>query len=344
LTAARVAVRADATLQIGAGHVMRCLSLADALVRRGARVRFVCRGLPSAYAALVRGGGCELAELAGPAAEDASGTRQELAGGSWDWLIVDHYGLDARWESELRQCAGRTLVIDDLADRNHDCDVLLDQNVLSPGRSPYADRVPQDCRLLLGPGYALLRKEFSRLREASTATRRPVRRLLILMGGMDASNETEKAIRALARIPGKPYEVDVVVGGAHPAIASVRAASERSGFRCHVQSADVAALMAAADLAIGGCGTTSWERCCLGLPAITMALAANQEPIAQALATRGAILHLGKASEVDEGTLMQAILELSGDAPRLAKMSAAARELVDGHGAERVCDILVGKG
>lgn len=323
---------------------MRCLSLADALVRRGALLRFVCRGLPPAYADLVRGGGHELAELTGPAAEDASATRRELSRESWDWLIVDHYGLDARWESAVRPCAGHTLVIDDLADRNHDCDVLLDQNVLSPERSPYANRVPRDCRLLLGPKYALLRREFRRLRDSSIAARRSLRRLLILMGGMDAGNETEKAIRAVARIPGRPFEVDVVVGGAHPAIASVRAASARSGYRCHVQSADVAALMASADLAIGGCGTTSWERCCLGLPAITMTLAANQEPIAQALARRGAILHLGKASEVDEGTLMQAILDLCGDEPRLAEMSAASRELVDGEGAERVCEIMDGKG
>ena len=197
MTTVNAAVRADATLQIGAGHVMRCLSLADALLRRGARVRFVCRGLPAAYATLVRGSGCELAELTGPAAQDASGTRQALSGSAWDWLIVDHYGLDARWEAEVRPCAGRALVIDDLANRNHECDVLLDQNVLSPERTPYANRVPRDCRLLLGPQYALLRKEFSRLRDSSLATRGKVRRLLVLMGGMDAGNETGKAILEL---------------------------------------------------------------------------------------------------------------------------------------------------
>lgn len=336
------AIRVDASLQVGAGHLMRCLSLADALGEKGGQVRFICRRLPSAYASMIRKLGHELIELEGPEAAESSGAIHALSDRSWNWLVVDHYALDARWETELRACAARILAIDDLADRSHDCDALLDQNVLDARDKRYDGKVPQSCRLLLGPGYALLRSQFGRLRESALVKRGPVLRILILMGGMDAGNQTEKAIRAVARTSRQSLEVDVVVGADHPALARIRTACERHGYRCHVQVADVASLMARADLAIGGCGTTSWERCCLGLPSICLTLAANQRRIAEGLAARGAIVHLGNAADVDDVAIADALLAISSDAQRLAAMSAAAHELVDGKGARRVCDFMIG--
>lgn len=333
----RTAIRADASPGIGAGHVMRCLALARALGENGGHVRFVCRRMPATYRDMVRGAGHELVELEGDAPEEAA---RALQGVPWDWLIVDHYGLDARWERALRPRARRILAIDDLADRPHDCDALLDPNVLDPARGGYDGKVPQGCRLLLGPAYALLRPEFARLRASTAARRGPVRRILVLMGGIDADNETGKAIRALARLGQQPLEVDVAVGAEHPALEAIRAACRREGYRCHVQSAEVAALMARADLAIGGCGSTSWERCCLGLPALCVILAANQARIAADLAARGAIVLLGEAADVGEDALAQALLGLVQDPQPLAAMSAAGLALTDGRGAARVCDFM----
>lgn len=334
----RTAIRADASPGIGAGHVVRCLALAQVLGENGGHVRFICRQMPSTYQAMVHGAGHELVELKSDAPEEAA---RALRDAPWDWLIVDHYGLDARWERALRPCARRVLVIDDLADRDHDCDALLDQNMLGPARGRYEGKVPQGCRLLLGPAYALLRPEFARLRESATARRGPVRRILILMGGIDAHNETGKAIRAVARLGQQALEVDVVVGAEHPALEAIRITCQRRGYRCHVQSTEVATLMARADLAIGGCGGTSWERCCLGLPAVCAILAANQAPIAEGLAEHGAIVLLGEAAEVDEDAISDALLALVRDSQPLAAMSAAARELTDGKGTARVCDFML---
>jgi UDP-2,4-diacetamido-2,4,6-trideoxy-beta-L-altropyranose hydrolase len=280
--------------------------------------------------------------LASSQTADAQDSIRALSGHSLNWVVVDHYALDARWESALRQCGARIFVIDDIADRDHDCDVLLDQNMVASMSRRYADRVPRACIQLLGPGYALLRKEFSSLHEAAHPRNGPVRQLMILMGGADASNETEKAIRAVARIEQVALIVDVVVGAEHPAIERIMAACERHAYRSHVQASNVAELMAGADLAIGGCGGTSWERCCLGVPAVCVSLASNQEAIAEGLAASGAILNLGMAAKVGEAALSQAVLDLVHDHARRAAMSKASLALVDGKGAHRVRDVMTG--
>jgi spore coat polysaccharide biosynthesis predicted glycosyltransferase SpsG len=165
--------------------------------------------------------------------------------------------------------------------------------------------------------------------------------MLILLGGIDANNVTAKAMRAVARVPQRSFEVDVIVGAEHPSVGAVRAACADLGYRCHVQPANVAALMMSADIAIGGCGTNSWERCCLGVPAIGMALAGNQAAIAQGLAAAGAIVDLGDAARVTEQDVLTALLDLLRDPERLRKLSAAALALVDGKGARRVRDFMV---
>ena len=339
---------------------MRCLSLADALTAKGGRARFVCSPLPGSCRSMVQRAGHELMELERPRdadgssdlphaqwlgasqSTDAKNTRRALADRTWDWLVVDHYALDSRWESVLRPCAERVLVIDDLADRAHDCDALLDQNAVAAMQSRYDGKVPPTCRRFLGPAYALLRREFAALRPSAAARTGPVRRILILMGGMDAGNATEKAIGAVAGARLEALEVDVVVGSEHPELARVRAACRRYGYRCYVQTTEVPALMARADLAIGGCGTTSWERCCLGLPALGLTLAANQVPIAEGLAARGAIEHLGAATEVTEADITEALLGLIRDPDRLAALSVASRGLADGMGALRMRDFMIG--
>jgi UDP-2,4-diacetamido-2,4,6-trideoxy-beta-L-altropyranose hydrolase len=353
----RVAIRVDATAQIGTGHFMRTLTLADRLAAAGARVRFVCRGLPPHLQALARGRH-ELVDLpaagagAGPAdlphshwlgasqAEDAAQTRAALAGESWDWVIVDHYALDARWEHALRAGVSRLLVIDDLADRNHECDLLLDQNLYPGAEERYAGRVPTACRQLLGPRHALLRTEFAAARAQLGPRADSVQRLMVFLGGMDAANHTGRALAGIALARLGPLAGDVVIGAQHSAGAEIERQCQQVGFTCHRQTTRMAEMMAAADVAIGATGSASWERCCLGLPTIGIVIAANQEPIAAGLAAAGAILRVDEAPRRMEEGIAAALQLLANDAERRRAMATAATKLVDGKGSGRVVEAM----
>lgn len=358
-TRTHAAIRVDASPRIGTGHVMRCLTLAQALTEAGWRVCFVSRHMPATFRTMVLNAGHDFIQLAtaqvteqmeglaysawlGAAqSADAQDTVRVLCGRSWDWLVVDHYALDARWESALRPCATRILVIDDIADRSHDCDALLDQNLHPSMDARYDGKVPNGCRLLLGPRYALLRREFAELRKTTHPRSGEIGGLLIAMGGMDENNMTGVAMRAVGQLPQRTFEVDVAIGAEHSDLDELRAACNDHGYRCHVQASNVAALMGNADIAIGGCGVTSWERCCLGVPTIGMALAKNQVSIAQGLAAAGAIVYLGDAAQVGEAELLSALLALIREPQRVAALSAASLALVDGEGTARVRDSMI---
>ncbi len=357
----RIAMRIDASRRIGIGHAMRCCALADAMANRGAHIRFICRLVPPSIQSLLASKGHEVVVLEGggspeflddPAraglqsfsqGRDAVQSVCALADANWDWLIVDHYGLDAGWESVLREATvGRVMVIDDLADREHDCDVLLDQNLYSNLGGRYADRVSAKTQLLLGPKYALLRKEFRRLREDVRPRNGPVRRILVMFGGADSFDLTGRALEALDRFRGTDFSVDVVVGAEHPRRMETEAICAERGHACHVQTTRMAELMAAADLALGAGGSASWERCCLGLPSICASFADNQYAISEALCDTGACVFVGDQDAVTPAKFELEIMALSADPDRLKRMSSQAYSLVDGWGAERVCDALEG--
>lgn len=290
-----IAFRTDASSQIGTGHFMRCLTLAYGLKQCGAHIRFVSRELPVHLRDTLTAKGMELTSLDSNASElpidelahahwlrtsqtqDAQATIQALSDRTWDWLVVDHYALDARWESALRQTARQIMVIDDIADRQHDCDMLLDQNFYADMQNRYTGKVPAHCQLLLGPRYALLRDEFRKLREQVKPRTGPVKRILVFFGGVDADNYTGRAIKALAESGVEGLHVDVVIGAQHPCCAEIETNCAAQGFVCHVQTDRMAELMAAADLAIGAGGSASWERCCLGLPTLAICTADNQK-------------------------------------------------------------------
>jgi UDP-2,4-diacetamido-2,4,6-trideoxy-beta-L-altropyranose hydrolase len=351
-----VAVRVDASAGIGTGHVMRCLSLADGLRSRGARVSFVSRTLPAHLATIVETHGHDLRALDGTAAgdmveepphsawlgttqaADAAATARALAGLRYDWLVVDHYALDARWETPLRASAARIVAIDDLADRVHDCDVLLDQNLHADGARRYAGRVPPHCELLLGPRFALLRSEFRVARDGCAARAGDVRRVLVSFGGTDPSNETGSSIDALAATLPALAHVDVVIGAGHAHRALIEAACLRHGYACHVQSNRMAALMAAADLAIGAGGVSTWERCCVGLPAVSVAVAPNQVDVVEHAARRGLVYAIDAPLSASRlGVHLRAVAD---NASLRRRMSQAGLDVVDGRGVDRVVDAM----
>lgn len=352
-----IAFRTDATGRVGTGHFMRCLTLAEELKQRGARIRFVSRDLPAHLCDMLKARGMELMPLGGNVAEDTSGdlahsewlgtsqaqdardTAQALSGQAWDWLVVDHYALDARWEALLRGSARQIMVIDDIADRQHDCDVLLDQNYYSDMQTRYAGKVPEHCRLLLGPRYALLRDEFRKLREQVKPRTGEIRRILVFFGGVDADNYTGLAIEALAGLDIKGVAVDVVIGAQHPRRSEIEDACMMQGYSCHVQTSRMAELMAAADLAIGAGGSATWERCCMGLPALSICTAKNQRKQIADAADVG-LLYALSAESGSVDLILRHTKCLLESASLLKLVSTTAMSVVDGIGTVRVAGFL----
>ena len=324
----KAAFRTDASLLMGSGHVMRCLTLADALKAQGVECHFISREHPGHLMEIIRQRGYVVAVLpAKPSASpsdahsprcvgepahapwlgcdwqtDAQQTGTILATLQPDWLVVDHYALDQRWEVALQPHYRKLLVIDDLADRPHHCNLLLDQNL---GRRPedYVGLVPAECEVLAGPQYALLRPEFAELRPYSLQRRQQpqLKQLLVTMGGVDAPNATGQVLQALKDCPlPQDCRITVVMGAAAPWLAQVRDVAAQMPWPAEVlvNVNDMARCMADSDLAIGAAGSTSWERCCLGLPTLLLVLAENQAPGAQALDASGAAVLIGGTSDV----------------------------------------------
>lgn len=362
----KVAFRVDASLHIGSGHVMRCLTLAETLSGRGADCHFIVREHPGHLRELIGQRGFAVTTLAAESAAHAGDaqSRSDSAQGpvhaAWlgcdwqtdagqtvavvgalqpDWLVVDHYGLDQRWEKALRPHCRRLMVIDDLADRPHDADLLLDQNL---GRQPqdYAGLVPAGCQLLAGPQYALLRPEFAALRAYSLQRRlaQPaLRRLLITMGGVDQPNATGRVLQALeaCNLP-EELRITVVMGTAAPWREQVQELARRMPWPTEVVVGvnDMAQRMADTDLAIGAAGTTSWERCCLGLPTLLVILADNQRAGAEALHEAGAASLVGAVDDI--AVQLPLALRMLMREGRLKQSSVAASAVTDGLGAGRV--------
>ncbi|MBV5330523.1 MAG: UDP-2,4-diacetamido-2,4,6-trideoxy-beta-L-altropyranose hydrolase [Chlorobium sp.] len=348
-----IAIRVDASSQIGTGHFMRCLTLADVLKHRGATIRFICRHISEYLQAIAEDRGYEIMLFKSPEENSVVdellhscwlGTNQQvdaeesiklLSDQTWDWLIVDHYALDWRWESSLRSSTKHLLVIDDLADRKHDCDILLDQNFYADMQSRYFGKVPEHCRLLLGPRYALLRDEFRQLREQVKLRTVPVKRILVFFGGVDVDNYTGKTIEALVSLGMKDLHVDIVVGKHHPYREQIESICLQQNFGCHIQTNRMAELMAAADLSIGAGGSATWERCCLGLPTIAFCTADNQFKQIIDAAAEGLIYAPDNKNEFTN-VFKRHLLALMENNCLLRSISEKAIQAVDGCGALRL--------
>jgi UDP-2,4-diacetamido-2,4,6-trideoxy-beta-L-altropyranose hydrolase len=350
-----VALRTDASLHIGAGHVMRCLTLADALRERGAQSTFICRPHAGHLLELIQQRGHTAQALApaddaynAPAdpshakwlgtdwASDAAQTQHALGDQVVDWLVVDHYALDCRWEQAMRPHTRRIMAIDDLADRPHECDLLLDQNL---GRQPqdFGGLLSRHTQTLIGPDYALLRPEFAQWRNYSLQRRAQpqLKNLLITMGGVDQANATSEVLTALTRceLPAD-LTITVVMGTTAPWLAQVhaQAATMPRPTQVLVGVGNMAQLMAESDLCIGAAGGTSWERCCLGLPAIQLVLAANQKEINAALELIGSVLPV--KPETLQAELLSVFEQVTNPAV-LCGLSKNAAVVCDGFGAAK---------
>lgn len=360
----KVLFRADASMEIGTGHIMRCLTLANALHDKGADCRFVCREHPGNLIDYLRQQGFDVVALPMPFgkaytretdntqlahatwlgcdwATDAAQTKVAVCEKAVDWLIVDHYALDAQWEQAMRPLYRKLMAIDDLADRAHVCNVLLDQNLVEDIDTRYQGKVPDLCKCLLGPEYALLRSEFNALRPASLARRvtPELNRLLVFLGGSDEENETGKAVVGIKKANRKWKHIDIVVGQNFPAIETLK--RDLAGFpsvELHVQTSDMALLMAAADLAITAGGSVTWEKCTLGLPSLVAIQGDNQHSIATKMHECGAQITLGLASELTPACYAHCLDSVQRE--ELTTMTQSAASICNGSGIASVTEAI----
>lgn len=325
----KIAFRADASKEIGTGHVIRCLTLAKMLQEQSAEILFVIKKEKGNLARLIEESGFHIGEISDgkniSQEEDAKLTAQFL-NTRQDLLIVDHYGLDQKWESAMRDHAHQIMVIDDLANRSHDCDVLLDQNLFSQKDSRYEHLVPVDCRKLLGPDFALLRQEFYDARKQLKEKSGALKNILISFGGGCPIRVIEKTVEALCPLD---FNLDVVLGfnpSENQQFEKQYADQKNISFHRNVKN--MAEMMLKADLAIGAGGTTTWERCFLGLPSLIIVLADNQLEIAQAVDAAGIAANLGWHHEIDGDKIREKVLQLRDHPEFLKQMSRKALELM----------------
>ncbi len=331
---------------------MRCLSLADTLRERGAQVSFVCRQLPGHMGEeiLRQGFAVHLIEtLVSPAddhlrwirdtyAQDALATREYAKQNAADWIVVDHYALDSIWENMVHCQGVQIMVIDDLADRDHDCDLLLDQNLHPDPYGRYTGKVPHTCECLFGPRFALLGRQFADARARIGPKNGTVHHILLSFGGADATNETSKALRGIAQLARDHHlTIDVVLGSLNVHADKVRQLAHAiSGARVHVNVRNMAELMVNADLSFGAGGMTTWERCCLGTPTVVTIVADNQLASVRELNRLGIVRCLGLAQVLTPDDYQEALQTARQE--ELAAMSWKGMALVDGLGCQRVAE------
>lgn len=330
--------RADGNSDIGGGHVMRCLTLANALADRGWRCAFACcHGTTSSIRAL--------AESAHDIREQDDADQPQFFRTAWpdgcELMVIDHYQLDVEYESQFRSWAKKIMVIDDLANRPHECDVLLDQTA-KRNISDYGNLTSASCLILAGASFALLRPEFAAGRDGALSRRRAGKkpeRILVSVGSTDPLNITECALEGISRARDN-WQVDVVVTQSMSNLEAIHQWSGKTNVTVHMDIKNMADLMARADIAIGAPGSTSWERCCLGLPTLFVTVAENQLLISRILADSGAAQCLGAPDSGLPERIAVALGALHDRRKDVQRMAENAGAICDGRGVERTLKAL----
>ena len=335
----KIVFRVDSSDQMGAGHLMRCLTLADELQQQNHKITFICRELTGNLISLIKYPVLVLPKdgdfqsddfylnwLGAMQEQDARQTIEVIPKNT-DFLVVDSYALDEEWHQKLRYHTDRIMVIDDLADRHFDCDILLNQN-LGSQKEDYQNKVPDNIKLLLGCNYALLRPEFAEFRNQALKKRKntkEIKNILVSVGGSDTENLTYDILQSL-----DDFNVVVVLGETSPYNNMIKSYAKDRNIEVVVNANNMAELMLDADLAIGAGGSTSWERCCLGLPTLLYVTADNQKEIAKNLEKLGAVRIVDSLKDD-----LQAILN---DFNLWQNMSKQSKNICDGLGVQKVIE------
>jgi len=340
-----IVFRVDASSDVGLGHLSRCMNLAEELRMRGSDVTFVCRDIDSAGTSsleeklfrtvlLPRSTDVILQSV------DASEFITSLAGARPDWVVVDSYSLGSEWETAVRPFVEKIAVIEDLAGRHHDCDLLIDQNYSDRTVETFKQQVPEKCKFLIGPKYAMLNSIFAKIREVSAAPRNDLKRVFVFCGGSDPKNLTKTVLEALSGDEFSDLAVDVVIGAQNQNFKSGSTNQYDTNIQFHESGDDFAKIMSNSDLAIGAGGTTTWERMCLGVPSVVVSIAENQVPTCEKLGREGFVRYLGPQSEVTNESVASEVREFLKTPSALRASSVKSQIVVDGKGCKRVAEAM----
>ena len=333
----KLLVRVDASTQIGTGHVMRCLALAQVLQEAGGEAIFVMAEA-SKLETRLKSEGMEVVYLSTQIAssEDAKETASFAQELGTNWVVIDGYHFGGNYQEIIKNLGLRLLFFDDYGHADHYyADLVLNQNI-SAYESLYANRQP-DTHLLLGTRYALLRREFWQWRGWERQVSPVANKILVTLGGSDPDNVTLKVIQALQLVKIEQLEVVIVVGGSNPHYEQLQSAAEASQFSIRLERnvTNMPKLMAWADVAVTSGGSTSWELAFMGLPSLLLILADNQWSSTKKLCGLSG-RNLGWHKDVSSGEIAETISELMASAQTRAKMVRNGQKLVDGKGANRV--------
>ncbi len=360
----KIAIRVDASLKIGTGHVVRCLTLADELKLNGANIVFICRNLSGNLIQYIEEKSYTVLKLIKKefneddsssdkyqsyddwletsARLDAEETNALLkSNNKFDFLIVDHYSINERWEKEQKKVVNKIFVIDDLANRKHDCDFLLDQNFYLDMHARYKNLIENDCNVLIGPKYAILRSDFKKQRKKTNLKKEAIKKLFIFYGGVDFTNMTAKTLRAIMPIVSDDIVADVVIGATNPHRAEIESlCNSNKNINLHVQAKNMAQLMADADLSIGSGGTVTWERMCVGLPSIVWPVADNQVKLLKDCSAKE-LVYLPDDDSPTIEDIFTHIKYLINNVKLCNDMREKGMALVDGKGVTRIASVIL---
>jgi len=333
-------IRVDSSTKIGYGHLIRCLALADTL-KKSFKINFICTNLNGNLISQICKKKFEVFRFNTKSQrinvkKDAEKTISIIKKhrNKKSLLILDSYILSQEWENRVKPYVKRLIVIDDLMDRKHSCDLIIDQNLHTQMNSLYTKSVPKNCIKLLGPDYAILRNQFIAQRKYAKIRSLPIKNILVSFGGTDNENHTLHALTSLKKL-NSDVNVNVVTGTANIGKKIIKNFCKKNfNYNYFEQVENMAKLMQVADLCIGSSGTTTWERCCVGLPAIAIVASNDQKDIASAVSKNKCIINLGKIKKSDNVNYVRLMKNLKNS--ELQNMSRNCMKLVDGKGAARI--------
>jgi len=333
-------IRVDSSTKIGYGHLIRCLALADTL-KKSFKINFICTNLNGNLISQICKKKFEVFRFNTKSQrinvkKDAEKTISIIKKyrNKKSLLILDSYILSQEWENRVRPYVKRLIVIDDLMDRKHSCDLIIDQNLHTQMNSLYINSVPKNCVKLLGPDYAILRNQFIAQRKYAKIRSLPIKNILVSFGGTDNENHTLHALTSLKKL-NSDVNVNVVTGTANIGKKIIKNFCKKNfNYNYFEQVENMVKLMQVADLCIGSSGTTTWERCCVGLPAIAIVTSNDQKDIASAVSKNKCIINLGKIKKSDNVNYVRLMKNLKNS--ELQNMSRNCMKLVDGKGAARI--------
>ena len=333
-------IRVDSSTKIGYGHFMRCMALADTL-QKNFEINFITRSLEGSLSSDIQKKGFGIFRFYSNSEKineknDAQKTISLIKkhSGPKNILIVDNYQLSKKWETDVKPFVHKLIVIDDLSNRSHNCDLLIDQNLHTKVNGLYKGLIPSNCIKLIGPKFSMIRKEFRMMRKSVKPRTFPIKKILVSFGGSDIENQTPVALNSIKKMNGK-INVDVVVGRANKCKKPLKIfCNKNKHFTYYEQIDNIADLMLSSDLSIGSSGSTTWERCSLGLPAIVSISSNDQRDIANSLSRKKCIINLGDVKKLKESSYINVITNLKKN--DLRNMSKNSMSLVDGNGTQRI--------